>query len=305
MTRTVAAELLKQFKQPSAQPQVRKAPAGSSGMKKDFQVRFSAVLLALLTAAAIVFAWINFQKERAFSVPYDGVGWVEQGNKLVADRVDPNGPGAKAGVKVGDELTSVAGQSINRTPALVRQQYRAGVYSKITYGLTRHSVPLETSVILVPADKSLNAGMRLIALIYLGIGLYVLLRRWTAPKSTHFYVFCLVSFIFYSFHYTGKFNQFDWIIYWSNVVAWLLQPALFLHFSLTFPDEKPFVRRHRWSLATIYAIPAILLAIHITSIEFLEATEALRWRLDRSQMLYLTVYFVLPRSCCGRVTGAQ
>ena len=80
--------------------------------------------------------------------------------------------------------------------------------------------------------------MRLIALVYLGIGIYVLLRRWTAPKSTHFYVFCLVSFIFYSFHYTGKLNQFDWIIYWSNVVAWLLQPALFLHFSLTFPERK-------------------------------------------------------------------
>jgi len=293
MTQTVAPELLKQFKQPSAQPQVRKAPAGTSGMNKDFQVRFSAILLALVTAAAVVFAWINFQKERQFSVPYDGVWWVERGNYLIADRVDPNGPGAKAGIKVGDELTSVGGQTVDRTPALVRQLYRAGVYSKVNYGLTRHLVPLETSVILVPADKSLNAGMRLIALIYLGIGIYVLLRRWTAPKSTHFYLFCLVSFIFYSFHYTGKFNQFDWIVYWCNVVAWLLQPALFLHFSLTFPDEKPFVRRHRWSLAAIYAIPALLLAIHTTAISYLEATEALRWRLDRSQMLYLAVYFVL------------
>ena len=77
-------------------------------------------------------------------------------------------------------------------------------------------VPLETQLVLVPADRSLNLGLRLIALFYLGIGLYVLLRRWTAPKSTHFYLFCLVSFIFYSFHYTGKFNDFDWMIYWSN-----------------------------------------------------------------------------------------
>ncbi len=58
-------------------------------------------------------------------------------------------------------------------------------------------------------DRSLNAGLRLIALIYLGIGLYVLLRRWTAPKSLHFYIFCLTSFVFYSFRYTGKLNQFD------------------------------------------------------------------------------------------------
>ncbi len=293
MTQAVAAELLKQEKQPSAPRQARKTSAGSAGMNKEFQVRFSAVLLALATAAAMIFAWINFQKEREFAVPSDGVWWVEKGDALVAERVDPTGPGAKAGIKVGDELTAVAGQSANRTAALTRQLYRAGIYSKVTYSLTRHSVPLETSVILVPVDKSLNAGMRLIALIYLGIGLYVLLRRWTAPKATHFYVFCLVSFVFYAFHYTGKLNEFDWIIYWSNVVAWLLQPALFLHFALTFPDEKPFVKRHRWTLAAIYAIPALLLAIHSSAVAYLEATESLLWQLDRSQMLYLTAYFIV------------
>ena len=68
------------------------------------------------------------------------------------------------------------------------------------------SVPVDMTVILVPAERSLNNWLRLIALIYLGIGLYVLLRRWTAPGSTHFYIFCLVSFIFYTFHYTGKLN---------------------------------------------------------------------------------------------------
>ncbi len=85
-------------------------------------------------------------------------------------------------------------------------------------------------MILQPVDKSLNQGLRLIALVYLGIGVYVLLRRWTAPKAGHFYLFCLVSFIFYSFKFTGKLNQFDWTIYWSNVVAGMLQPAMFLHF---------------------------------------------------------------------------
>jgi len=56
-------------------------------------------------------------------------------------------------------------------------------------------------------------------------------------EFTHFYVFCLVSFIFYAFKFTGKLNQFDWTIYWGNVAAWLLQPALFLHFVLTFPEK--------------------------------------------------------------------
>jgi len=41
-------------------------------MNKDFQVRLSAILLTILTAAAMVLAWINFQKEQDFQVPYDG-----------------------------------------------------------------------------------------------------------------------------------------------------------------------------------------------------------------------------------------
>src|SRR5579884_335460 len=300
MTQTVAPELLKQFKQPSAQPQVRKAPAGTSGMNKDFQVRFSAILLALVTAAAVVFAWINFQKERQFSVPYDGVWWVERGNYLIADRVNPNGPGAKAGIKVGDVLTAVAGQKVDRTPVLTRQLYRVGIYSKVTYSLTRHSVPLETSVILVPVDKSLNAGMRLIALIYLGIGLYVLLRRWTAPKSTHFYLFCLVSFVLYSFHYTGKLNAFDQTIYWSAIVASVLQSALFLHFALTFPRPRKLLARHPWSIVFVYLPAIFLMGMQVAAITYLEFTESLRWDLDRLQMLYQTLYFAAAAALLWR-----
>ena len=48
-------------------------------------------------------------------------------------------------------------------------------------------------------DRSTDYGSRLIALVYLLIGLYVLFRRWAAPKSTHFFVFCLVSFMLYAF----------------------------------------------------------------------------------------------------------
>ena len=188
-------------------------------MNRDFQIRFTAGLLILLTTAAVVVAWINFQKESEFQVPYDGVWWVEQSGRLAAQRVESNGPGAKAGIKEGDVLAAINQREVNNTDGLVRQMYRAGAWSKANYSLVRESVPVDMVVILVPADKSLNYSLRLIALIYLGIGLYVLLRRWTAPGSTHFYIFCLVSFILYSFHYTGKLNGFDWAVYFGNVVA--------------------------------------------------------------------------------------
>jgi PAS domain S-box-containing protein len=139
----------------------------------------------------------------------------------------------------------------------------------------------------------MNSGLRLIALIYLGIGLYVLLRRWTAPRSTHFYLFCLSSFIFYAFHYTGKLNQFDEIVYWSNVVAELLQAGLFLHFVFTFPETKEVVRKRPWIVLLVYVPGALLLALRILAIEWLAPSEILRWQLDRLQMFYLAAFFIL------------
>jgi two-component system, NtrC family, sensor kinase len=265
-------------------------------MNRDFQIRFTAGLLILLTTAAVILAWINFQKEADFQIPSDGVWWMEQaGNDggVVAKRVESNGPGDKAGIRVGDRLTAINQHDVKDTTARMRQVYRVGAWSKATYSLVRQSVPLDTTVILIPAERSLNYWLRFIALIYLGIGLYVLLRRWTAPSSTHFYIFCLVSFIFYAFKFTGKLNQFDWTIYWGNVTAWLLQPALFLHFVLTFPEKRNFVRKHRWIIPAIYVPGALLLGIHVFTLRFLKASERVRWNLDRVQMGYLALFFVI------------
>src|SRR5437660_1214585 len=278
-------------------PTAPQPPKGSGPvpkpMNRESQARFVAVLLFLLTVAAVVFAGFNFQKERETAVPDDGVWWVEHDGRLVADRVDPSGPGAKAGIKPDDQLFAVNGQEIKNTPGLVRQLYRTGAWSTATYSLIRQSVTLDSNVILIPADRSLNNWLRLIALIYLGIGMYVLLRRWTAPGSTHFYVFCLVSFVAYSFKYTGKLNDFDWTIYWSNVVAWVLQPALFLHFVLTFPEKREFVRRHPWVLTLIYVPGAMLLATRLAAMRFLEATGQLSRAMDRIDISYGAAYFIL------------
>src|ERR1700733_1715087 len=264
----------------------------SKAMNRESQVRFVAVLLFLLTVAAVVFASFNLNAELKFLVPDDGVWWVEHGGRLTADRVERNGPGAKSGIKPGDQLVSINGQEVQNMSGLERQLYRNGVFMKAAYSLLRQSVPLDSIVILVPAERSLNNWLRLIALIYLGIGLYVLLRRWTAPGSTHFYIFCLVSFIAYSFKYTGKLNDFDWTIYWGNIAAGVLQPALFLHFVLTFPEKRQFVRKHPWLLALVYAPGAILLAVHFGAMHWLQASERLRWNLDRLDLSYGALLFL-------------
>jgi len=262
-------------------------------MNRESQVRFVAVLLFLLTVAAVLFAGFNFNAEIKSSVPDDGIWWIENKGRLMADRLKPDGPGALSGIKPGDQLVSINGQEIHDIYDLERQMYQNGIWSKATYSVIRHSVPLDSTVILSPAPRSLSIWLRLIALIYLGIGLYVLLRRWTAPGSTHFYIFCLVSFVAYSFKYTGKLNDFDWTIYWGNIVAGVLQPALFLHFVLIFPEKRLFVRKHPSILALVYVPAAVLLAIHVGALRWLQASMRLRWNLDRMEMAYGSLLFLI------------
>ncbi|HVZ17256.1 MAG TPA: ATP-binding protein [Terriglobales bacterium] len=261
-------------------------------MTKDIQARFLAVVLFMVTAAAAVFAWYNFRVEGRFEVPSDGVWWVERDGSLIAQRVDAEGPGARGGIKKGDIVTAVNDVAVHNIGGVTRQLFRTGIYQKANYSLIRNNVSLNVGVILGSVDKSLNSGLRLIALIYLGIGLYVLLRRWTAPRATHFYLFCLFSFIFYSFHYTGKLNLFDWIVLWSNIVAELFQPALFLHFVLTFPEPKRIIRERRWLAPILYVPGLVLIALHAVTVAWLEPSEILRFTLDRVEMSYLAAYFV-------------
>ena len=110
-------------------------------MNRESQFRFVAVLLFVLTVAAVVFAGFNLNAELKFQVPEDGVWWMEHGGYLTADRVESNGPGAKAGIKPGDKLVSIDGQEVRSLSGLERQLYRTGVWSKAAYSLFRQSVP--------------------------------------------------------------------------------------------------------------------------------------------------------------------
>ncbi len=261
-------------------------------MNREFQTRFTVVFLILLTTAAVVFGGLNYAKEGTFQVPVDGAVWHESGDRLVATRVDSRGPAAHAGIKVGDQLVAIEKQDTATIAALTRQMFRKGIWSKATYSLVRQGVAVDTIVVLAPADRSAYDWQRFIALIYLGIGMYILLRRWTAPGSLHFYIFCLVSFVYYSFHFTGKLNDFDWAILWCNLVAGFLQPALFLHFALVFPESRPWVRKHAKLLGFVYVPGAILLAIQILAVTALAARGDLQFNLDRIQMTYLASYFL-------------
>ena len=173
-------------------------------MLKSFQIRVAVLLLASFTLAAAILASLNFAKEGSFALPTDLVSWAEAPGGLQAQRVLKDGPGERAGIKRGDLLVQANSATTPRMASLTRQWFAVGIYGRVDYLLFRSGVPIHAAVIIEPEDRSLYQGLRLIALVYLSIGLYVLFRRWTAPRATHFYIFCLASFVLYSFNSNGQ-----------------------------------------------------------------------------------------------------
>ena len=269
-------------------------------METSFFNRVQATLLALATAALFVLAVLNLLEQRQFPQPDDGVWWGEAAGGLHAEKVLPDKPGQRAGIQVGDLLTGVSGSSTESvTPVTVvadleRALYATGPYGQVYYTITRDGIPLEAPIKVIPEplDRSLEFGLRFIGLIYLIIGFYVLFRRWGAPRATHFYLFCLVSFALYALKYTTKLDMLDWIVFWTNVVAEALQPALFLHFALSFPEERFKNLRRRWLLPLIYAPGAGMLALWLWSIATREATKLLLDRLYQIDTAYDAVFYV-------------
>ncbi len=269
-------------------------------METSLLNRVQATLLALATAALFVLAVLNLLAQRQFPQPDDGVWWGEAAGGLRAERVLPDKPGQRAGIQEGDLLTGVSESPtasvmpVTLVADLERALYATGPYGQVYYTITRDGIPLEAPIKVIPEplDRSLEFGLRIIGLIYLVIGFYVLFRRWGAPRATHFYIFCLVSFALYALKYTTKLDTLDWIVFWTNVVAEALQPALFLHFALSFPEERFKNFRRRWLLPLVYAPGAGLLALWLWSIATREATKLLLDRLNQIATAYDAIFYV-------------
>jgi two-component system, NtrC family, sensor kinase len=266
-------------------------------MKENLRVRVGAVVLALATLTAVIFAWLNFVQRSRYDIVDDGVAWTDSSNGIEAWKVAADSPAAMAGIRTGDVLLAINDASVPSAAQVARRLYRAGLWTQLRYKLSRSGEEFETRLITTPAQKPLHVEnyLRFVGLLYLFIGLFIFIRRWNAPRAVHFYVFCLVSFILYSFQFSGKLDAFDLEVYWSSIIARLLAPALLLHFALVFPERGESSRNSVLKLAAVYAPPLVLLLVHIlaaiNALGFVPTTRS-RVALDQLELGFLGLCFL-------------
>jgi len=228
-------------------------------MLQELKFQLSTAILTVLTIAAAASAVINYQQNQIFRLPDDGVVWREHSGVVVATRIVPDGAGERAGIRVNDVLRTIQGSAVHSTEDVPRLLASGGAWTQAVYVFRRGGVDAKATVVVAEVSRGVALSYQyLVGICYLLIGVFIYFRRGSAYKARHFYAFCLASFIFCCFHSTGKFNGFDQVIDWGNLIAGWLAPTLFLHFSLTFPEPRPGYRR--WMGVAVY-IPGVVLTL--------------------------------------------
>lgn len=268
---------------------------------RELKDQLVSALLVILTSAAVVAAALNLQQQNRFHQPEDGVTWVDEvestgASHVVARHVAVDSAAEHAGIRPGDRLLTIEGRKVDTAAHAVEYVTRLGSWKTARYRVARGAALFETNVIVSEGEPDLSLWVQyVVGAAYLGIGLFVYFRRGNAPKALHFYLLCLVSFILSTFHYTGKLNNFDKVIYWGNVAAGALAPAIFFHFTLVFPERFGWMKR-RGAAALVY-LPAIVLGSLYAGfgLGILRSAAPLvetRWALDRVWLAHLTALYL-------------
>ncbi len=269
---------------------------------KELKQQFVNALLVIVTVAVAVAAAINFQQQSRFHLPDDGVTWLDQdhgdgqNSSITAVYVLPGSPGEKAGIHKGDELLAIADVPIQESQDVTAILARLGAWRKTEYRVNRKGVEVTFNVIIGEAERDSTLFYQYaVGAVYLAIGLFVYFRRVGAPRSLHFFLLCLASFVVSTFHYSGKLNNFDKVIYLGNLVAGFLAPTLFLHFCCMFPEPQKWIRR-RGTAALLYVPGVTLLTLHLGFVYGWLASAAplleTRWLLDRVWLGFLSAMYL-------------
>jgi two-component system, NtrC family, sensor kinase len=267
-------------------------------MKRPHSKNVAVLALALLLTGLGVY---NIFLKATWTLLDDGVLWKDAPSGVVAARVAPGGPAALAGVRVGDVLLAVDGDEVLTDAQVQARLANRSAGSRIQYSLLRATERRSLEVEVKPLAKgnvTLFYYLSLVGFFSLLVGTIVMLRRPPDRAALHFYAICLLFFLMYSTSYTGRLNFADWTLFWTDHLAILLLPVVFLHFCISFPERRLPASR-AWLVPAAY-MPALALAGAAVASQVLFVTTPggeVLWRItaamDRTKPLYFGFLFAV------------
>ncbi|MBI4447116.1 MAG: PAS domain S-box protein [Acidobacteria bacterium] len=237
----------------------------------SFKPLLKTSLVSILTALAVYLAAVNLSDRLNQTLPSDGVQWSQDEEGIVVGRV-AGWPGLRPqpDLQPGDRLLN-----INGVPVTTLDEYtelvetlagfdsnRIRVHYQILKVLTGEKVSVPVRFEALGGLTSFHVYLLIIGALNLAAGVMISIRNRGTPGASHFYLLCLLSFVLFSFRYSGEADGLDLTVYWCSAISLLLLPAAFLHFCLYFPEPLPALGRSPKIKAGLYMPFVILTAVH-------------------------------------------
>ena len=167
---------------------------------QELKRQFAGGLIVILTIAAVIAAGINFQQQRRFHLPEDGVTWVDREgaagtapggqpiirNNVVALHVVKGGPADRAGIVEGDILRRIDNLGVSTAAEVSEILVGLGVWKKVEYFVERpykragSEIALEVRYTVFVAEHTASDAVYyqyFVGAAYLFVGLFVFFRR--------------------------------------------------------------------------------------------------------------------------------
>ena len=267
-------------------------------MTRSFAKNAAVLAIALLLGGLGVY---NIVLKATWTLMDDGVFWKEGAVGVFAARVAPGGPAHQAGVRVGDILMAMGEQETLTTDDVRKTLAHRAPGERVSYTILRADERRSLQLTVRPLSKgnvSLFYYLSLVGFFSLVVGTIVMVRRPPDRAALHFYAICLLFFLMYSTSYTGKLNLADWTLLWTDHMAILFLPVVFLHFCLSFPERR-LPSSRSWLIPAAY-MPGLALAGAAVASQILFATTPSRdvlWKItaliDRWQPIYFAGLFAI------------
>ena len=105
-------------------------------MKQNLRVSLGAVVLALATLAAMIFAWLNFVQRRPYSsLPTTEWPGSTPTHGVQAQQVSPNSPAARAGIRARRYPADHQRRPVTTQVQVTQRLWRAGLWTQVRYKL--------------------------------------------------------------------------------------------------------------------------------------------------------------------------
>lgn len=228
----------------------------------------------------------------------DGVLWRQRAATVVAAEVAPDTAAARAGMRPRDILRTIDGRPVTRVTDVWTAIGASRDGRGLAYVVERdgRDLPLTLDLLVTPGVvQGLYYSLALVGILAIGVGTSVRLRRPHDPATLHFFWLTVAFFGVLSFTPSGRYDHLDYFFEWADLVARVVLPPLFLHFSLAFPERpNPWVRtpagRRVWPLLYVPAAALCLgRALAVTNHLPVEDVSRLLELIEEAAYIYLAI----------------